>query len=211
MSELRDELVSLDVTSSERVFEGAVWDVRRDTFDLGGQSMTREVVDHPGAVAILALDESDHAVLIQQYRHPVAANEWELPAGLLDVEGENPLLAAQRELAEEVDLVAEEWAVLVDYFTSPGGLDECIRVFLARGLSAVPQDQRHEREGEEAHLVVRRARLEDVREAILAGRLHNSTLLIAATTALESRARGWSSLRPADAPWPEHPANRGPR
>ena len=208
MSELRDELVRLEVESSERVFDGVVWDVRRDTFELEGTRLTREVVDHPGAVAVLALDDDGRAVLIQQYRHPVAAKEWELPAGLLDVEGEDPLRAAQRELAEEVDLVAEHWSVLVDYFTSPGGLDECIRVYLATGLGEVAQSERHEREGEEAHLVVRRAGLEEIRGAILAGRLHNSTLLVAALTALEYRARDWTDLRPADTPWPEHPANR---
>ncbi|WP_068258605.1 NUDIX domain-containing protein [Janibacter limosus] len=205
---LRDELVTPSVTSSDVVFDGAVWDVRRDTFDLEGQTLVREVVDHPGAVAVLALDEHEDALLIRQYRHPVAAHEWEIPAGLLDIEGEDPLLAAQRELLEEADVTADHWAVLVDYFTSPGGMDEAIRVYLARGLRPVPDAERHERDGEEAHIVQRRVSLDDVAAGVLAGDLHNSTLIIAALAARSARAGEWSSLRPADSPWPAHPGRR---
>lgn len=205
---LRDELVTPSVTSSDVVFDGAVWDVRRDTFDLEGQTLVREVVDHPGAVAVLALDEHEDALLIRQYRHPVAAHEWEIPAGLLDIEGEDPLLAAQRELLEEADVTADYWAVLVDYFTSPGGMDEAIRVYLARGLRPVPDAERHERDGEEAHIVQRRVSLDDVAAGVLAGDLHNSTLIIAALAARSARAGEWSSLRPADSPWPAHPGRR---
>ncbi|MFJ6131106.1 NUDIX domain-containing protein [Janibacter terrae] len=205
---LRDELVSLSVTASEVVFDGAVWDVRRDTFELEGQTLVREVVDHPGAVAVLALDEDDRALLIRQYRHPVAAHEWEVPAGLLDVAGEDPLVGAQRELLEEADVTADEWWVLVDYFPSPGGMNEAIRVYLARGLHEVPEADRHARDGEEAHLEYRRVPLDEVAEAVLAGRVHNSTLIVAALAARVAREGGWVSLRPADSPWPEHPAHR---
>ena len=142
---LRDELLIRSVTSSEVVFEGAVWDVRRDIFELEGETLVREVVDHPGAVAVLALDDEDRALLIRQYRHPVGAHEWEIPAGLLDVEGEDPLVGAQRELLEEADLTADDWWVLTDYFTSPGGMNEAIRIYLARGLHPVPEAERHER------------------------------------------------------------------
>lgn len=205
---LRDELGAASVRSSEVVFDGAVWDVRRDTFELEGETLVREVVDHPGAVAVLALDEHDDALLIRQYRHPVAAHEWEIPAGLLDVAGEDPLLAAQRELLEEADVTADHWAVLVDYFTSPGGLDEAIRVYLARGLHPVPASERHERDGEEAHIVHRRLSLDEVAAAALAGDVHNSTLIIAALAARAAREGGWTSLRPADSPWPAHPGRR---
>lgn len=205
---LRDELGRSRVRDSEVVFEGVVWDVRRDTFDMAGEELVREVIDHPGAVAILALDEDDRVLLIRQYRHPVAAHEWEIPAGLLDVEDEDPLVAAQRELAEEADVVAEHWAVLADYFSSPGGMNEALRIYLARGLSPVPQDERHEREGEEAHIVHRTAPLEEVVEAVLAGDLHNATLLIAALAAHRMREQGWVALRPAESPWPDHPARR---
>lgn len=205
---LRDEIVTTSVTQSEVVFEGAVWDVRRETFDLEGDRLVREIVDHPGAVAVLALDEDDRVLLIRQYRHPISAFEWEIPAGLLDIAGEDPLVAARRELAEEADIEAEHWAVLVDYFTSPGGMNEALRIYLARGLSPVPAGQRHEREGEEAHLIHRSVPLDEVVEGILAGHLQNSTIIIAGLTAVAMRERGWASLRPAQSPWPGHPAHR---
>lgn len=205
---LRDELATPAVSASEVVFEGAVWDVRRDTFDLEGETLVREVVDHPGAVAVLALDEDDRALLIRQYRHPVAAHEWEVPAGLLDIAGEDPLVAAQRELAEEADVTADDWSVLVDYFTSPGGLTEAIRVYLARGLRPVPEGERFQRDGEEAHLIHRYVPLDEVVAGVLAGDLHNSTLVIATMTARASREGGWTSLRPAGSRWPEHPGRR---
>lgn len=205
---LCDEIVPSPVVDSEVVFDGVVWDVRREAFDLEGERLVREVVDHPGAVAVLALDENDRALLIRQYRHPISSHEWEIPAGLLDIAGEDPLLAARRELAEEADVVAEHWAVLADYFSSPGGMNEALRIYLARGLSAVPEQERHEREGEEAHIVHRRVPLEQVVDAVLAGDLHNSTLVIGALAAERMRERGWTSLRPADSPWPQHPVNR---
>lgn len=205
---LRDEIVPSPVRDSEVIFDGVIWDVRRETFELEGEQLVREIIDHPGAVAVLALDEEDRVVLIRQYRHPISSHEWEIPAGLLDVAGEDPLVAAQRELAEEADLVADHWALLLDYFSSPGGMNEALRIFVARGLRPVPEDERHEREGEEAHLVTRTAPLDEVVEAVLAGHLHNSTLLVAALAGQRMRERGWASLRPADSPWPDHPANR---
>ena len=209
---LRDEIVETDLVSSEVAFDGVIWDVRRDAFDLEGQRLVREVVDHPGAVAVLALDEQDRVLLIRQYRHPISSVEWEIPAGLLDVAGEDPLVAAQRELAEEADVTAKEWHLLVDYASSPGGMNEALRVYLARGLRPVPEEARHEREGEEAQIVHRRVPLDDVVTAVLAGDLHNATLLIGALTAQRMRAEGWTSLRPAESPWPLHPAHRpGPR
>jgi 8-oxo-dGTP pyrophosphatase MutT (NUDIX family) len=138
-ADLSDLLERRPVLKSELVFEGMVWDVRRDTVDLGeaGQ-VRREYVDHPGAVSIVALRQVDgrgQVLLIQQYRHPVGAFEWELPAGLLDVAGEPPWLGAARELNEEADLTAGRWHVLIDYFGSPGGISEALRVFLARDLT----------------------------------------------------------------------------
>lgn len=205
---LRDEIVPSPVTDSEVVFDGVIWDVRRETFELEGDRLVREVIDHPGAVAVLALDDEDRVVLIRQYRHPISSHEWEIPAGLLDIAGEDPLVAAQRELAEEADLVAEDWALLLDYFSSPGGLNEALRIYVARGLREIPEGERHEREGEEAHLVRRTAPLDEVVEGVLSGHLHNSTLVIAALAGQRMRDRGWTSLRPADSPWPDHPANR---
>ncbi|MDP9027860.1 MAG: NUDIX hydrolase [Actinomycetota bacterium] len=168
------------VTGSELAFDGKVWDVRRDTFTFGGHSVVREYVDHTGAVAVLAMDSDGRVLLINQYRHPIGEREWELPAGLLDIPGEPPLLAAQRELAEEVDLAASDWTELLTFHTSPGGSNEVLHVFAAEGLSATPTFARTE---EEAEIVVRWAPLQEVVDGVLAGRLRNSILIVAALTA----------------------------
>ncbi|MDO9397074.1 MAG: NUDIX hydrolase [Herbiconiux sp.] len=203
---LADEPAPVEATSSEVVFDGYIWDVRRESFAYGGSTLRRDFVDHPGAVAILVLDEQDRVLLIKQYRHPVRRREWEPPAGLLDVANESPLLAAQRELAEEVDLEAAQWDVLIDYLTTPGGNNEAIRVYLARGISATSSD--FEREGEEADMEQRWVPLDDVVDAVLGSRVQNPSLVIGALAAQASRARGWSTLRPADAEWSAHPAHR---
>lgn len=200
---LADEKVEPAIVSSERVFEGAVWDIRREFFDYGDGTIRREFVDHTGAVAILALDDEDRVLLIKQYRHPVRVREWELPAGLLDIAGEDPLIGAQRELAEEADLVATDWAVLTDFQTSPGGSNEAIRVYLARGLSAA--DEVFARTDEEADIEVRWASLDEIVEAVLARRIQNSILALSALAADASRRAGWATLSPADAPWERHP------
>jgi len=211
-ADLADRLERLPVINTEVVFEGMVWNVRRDTVDLGeAGEVRREYVDHPGAVSVVALREvegRDQVMLIQQYRHPVGAFEWELPAGLLDVDGEQPWLGAARELHEEADLIAGRWHVLVDYYGSPGGLSEALRVFLARDLVDVHHDERFTREGEEHGMPVGWVDLDEAHEAVLAGRLHNPSAVIGILTAHASRARDWATLRPHDAPWPEHPAYR---
>ena len=211
-ADLVDRLERRPVLHTEVVFEGMVWDVRRDTVDLGeaGQ-VKREYVDHPGAVSVLALREvegRDQVLLIQQYRHPVGAFEWELPAGLLDVAGEQPWLAAARELHEEADVVAGRWHVLIDYYGSPGGLSEALRIFLARDLVDVHHDERFTREGEEHGMPVGWVDLDEAHDAVLAGRLHNPSAVVGILTAHAARARDWATLRPHDAPWPEHPAYR---
>jgi 8-oxo-dGDP phosphatase len=147
-------------------------------------------------------------LLLRQYRHPVRHELWEPPAGLLDVAGEDPLLAAQRELAEEADLVATEWAVLLDWFSSPGGMDEALRCYLARGLTEVPHDERHTREAEEHGMPTRWVPLDEAKDAVLGGRLHNPAAVVSILAAWTSRAGGWATLRPADAPWPQHPRLR---
>jgi ADP-ribose pyrophosphatase len=194
------------------VFHGAVWDVRRDTVDLGDAGQVRrEYVDHPGAVSIVALRQvagRDQVLLIQQYRHPVGAFEWELPAGLLDVAGEAPWLGAARELAEEADLTAGLWHVLIDYYGSPGGLSEALRVFLARDLTGVVDDELFVREAEEHGMPVCWVDLDEAHEAVLLGQLHNPSAVIGILAAHAARARGWVTLRPHDAPWPEHPSYR---
>ena len=131
MPELRDEPVEPEVVSSELVYSGHVWDVRNETVRFGDGEITRQFVDHPGAAAVVAIDDEERVVLIQQYRHPIRHRDWEIPAGLLDVAGEPPIETARRELAEEVDLVAESLEPLVSIFTTPGGNDEIIHVYSA--------------------------------------------------------------------------------
>lgn len=207
--ELADRLEGRPVVSSEVAMKGLVWDVVRERVDLGKAGVvTREFVRHPGAVAVAALDADGRLCVIQQYRHPVRAFEWEIPAGLLDVEHEPPHVAAARELHEEADLTAGTWHVLADYVASPGGLDEALRIFLARDLAPVPESERHDRDGEELGMPVRWVELEEVRDAVLAGRVHNATLAIAALAAIAARDLDWEPLRPVDAPWPSHPAHR---
>lgn len=196
---LVDEPVEPRLLHGERVLEGRVWDIRRETFEYLGVPVTRDFVDHTGAVGVLALDEHDRVLLIRQYRHPIRMRDWEIPAGLLDVAGESPLLAAQRELAEEADLEASDWAVLADLHTSPGGSDEAIRVFLARGLRATTEA--YARTDEEADMVIRWVDLDECVDAVLARRLSNAPLQIAVLAAAAARARDWATLAPADAPW----------
>jgi len=211
-ADLSDRMERRPVLDSELLLKGMVWDVRRDTVDLGeAGTVRREYVDHPGAVVIVALREvagRAQVLLIQQYRHPVGAFEWELPAGLLDVTGEQPWVGAARELNEEADLIAGRWNVLIDHFGSPGGTSEALRVFLARDLTGVSRDDRFTREDEEHGMPVCWVDLDEAHEAVLRGQLHNPSAVIGILTAHAARARDWATLRPPDAPWPEHPAYR---
>jgi 8-oxo-dGDP phosphatase len=207
---IADEPAALQVRSSRTVHHGMVWDVRRDEVDLGdGQTVTREVVDHTGAVGVVVLDAEDRVLLLRQYRHPVRSYLWEPPAGLLDLAGEDPQVAAARELAEEADLVADEWHVLVDFYNSPGGSTEAFRCYLARGLHEVPVSQRHQREHEERDMARAWVDLSEARDLVLAGRLHNPTTVCGVLAAAAAREAGWATLRPADAPWPERSPGRG--
>ena len=172
------------VVSSTVAFHGRVWDIRTETARFADGEITRDYVSHTGAVAVLAIDDNDRVLLINQYRHPIRERIWELPAGLLDVDGEPPLEAAKRELAEETDLAAREWTPLVTFTTSPGGSNEVVHLFEARGLSAAPTA--HERTEEESEIVVRWVDLDDVVAAIFDGRLHNGPVMIGA---LAARAR----------------------
>jgi 8-oxo-dGTP pyrophosphatase MutT (NUDIX family) len=210
--DLIDRIEQRPVLQTAVVFKGMVWDVRRDSVDLGEAGIvTREYVKHPGAVSIVALRTvggRDQVLLIQQYRHPVGSFEWELPAGLLDVAGEQPWLGAARELNEEADLIAGRWHVLIDYFGSPGGISEALRVFLARDLTDVRHDERFTRQGEERGMRVCWVDLDEVHEAVLQGQLHNPSAVIGVLTAHAARAGDWSTLRPRDAAWPQHPSYR---
>jgi len=208
---LRDEPDDRAVVAVEPLHAGMVWDLRRDTVDLGdGQTVRREFVVHPGAVGVLALDDADRVLLIRQYRHPVGMSLWEPVAGLLDVAGEPHEVAAARELVEEAGLVAGRLDVLVDLENSPGGSSETIRCFLARGLSPVPGG-RPRGDGEERDMPLAWVPLDDVVAGVLAGRLTAPLTVAAALAAQVSRGQGWTTLRPVDAPWParEHVLGSG--
>lgn len=169
------------IVSSERVYEGRVWDIYSDTVEFAGGQMTRDYMKHSGAVAVLAFDDDGRILLINQYRQPIASRDWELPAGLLDVDGEPPLEAAMRELAEETDLVATHWEPLITFNSTPGGTNESIQIFEARGLRAAPES--HLRTEEEAEIVVRWVPLDEVVAAVLAGHLSNGPLIVAVLAA----------------------------
>jgi ADP-ribose pyrophosphatase len=180
---LRDEPVEADIVSSELVYSGRVWDVRSDTVRYGGEEIVRQYVDHPGAAAVVAIDDDGRVVLIQQYRHPIRLRDWEIPAGLLDVAGEPPLETAKRELAEEVDLVAARWQPLLSMRTTPGGNDEVVHVFLARGLADAADE--FARAEEEADMTVVRVPLADVVSGVIEGRLTNGILAAGVLAAAE--------------------------
>jgi len=193
-AEIEDRAAPRTVVEHELIHAGRVWDVVGDVVDLGASTVLREYVDHPGAVAVIALDDDDRVLLLSQYRHPVRSELWEPPAGLLDVPGEPLVVAAARELAEEADVVATHWSLLVDFFTSPGGSSERIVVFLARGLTPVPEGDRYVRVDEEAGMVPVWVPLDEAVTGVLAGRLHCPTLVVGVLAAVAARAAGWSTL-----------------
>ncbi|MDO4792420.1 MAG: NUDIX hydrolase [Buchananella hordeovulneris] len=186
MSKVRFDFVSEDVALSP-----------------GAQPVQRDYVDHPGAVGIVALrqiDGVDHILLLSQYRHPIRAKLWEIPAGLLDVDGEHAVQAAQRELAEEAQLAANQWDVLVDYFTTPGGNSESIRIFLARDLRPAPWPEGFEPEAEEIEMEPVWLPLATAVELAHAGQLHNPSTVVgilSCASALTSPSR----LRAVESPW----------
>lgn len=196
--------------STRKVYEGRIWDVVSDSFLLQetGEALTRDYIDHPGAVAVLPMNDDGQVLLLKQYRHPVGMDLWEIPAGLLDVEGEDFVAGAARELAEEADLAAGTWNVLVDFFNSPGSSSEAIRIYLARDLTEVPHHERHERTDEEAEIEFHWISLDDAVESVLAGRLHNPSAVVGILAAASARVDNFAKLRPADAPWPAHPSQR---
>lgn len=204
VQEIADQPSPHEVTASEVVWSGRIVDMIKDHVIVveGQDPVVREYTRHPGAVAVVVLrgeSGGEEILLERQYRHPVKAELWEIPAGLLDIPGEDPRLAAERELAEEADLVADRWDVLVDYFTSPGGSTEPLRIFLARELRDA--DEPFEREDEEATMEYAWVSLDDVLTMVLDGRLHNPSAVIGVLATHAARARGWAGLRPADAPW----------
>ena len=202
-TEIRDRPEHWPVVSSAEIADGKLVRVRRDAVRMpGGEVAEREVVEHPGAVAVLALDGSGQVLMIRQYRHPVGRLLWEIPAGLRDKPGEPLLVVGKRELLEETGYRAADWLVLADVFSSPGFSTERIRIFLARTISRVPdQEREYVPEHEEAHLVVAWVPLEQALAAVLAGDLHNAVAAMGILSAYAARQdNGFTALRCADAP-----------
>ena len=187
-----------EVLSTEVAFEGRILSVHKDEVAMpGGTTSQRDVVVHPGAVAVVALGEQG-VLLVNQYRHPVRRRLDELPAGLLDKDGEPALVAAQRELAEEAGLAAQTWHVLVDLLSSAGMTDEAVRIYLARDLSDVERDVQ---EHEEQEMTTSWLPLAEAASRVLAGELENATAVVGILAAAHAERQGFTGLRPADAPW----------
>ncbi|WP_238419777.1 NUDIX hydrolase [Gordonia sp. 'Campus'] len=191
-----------EVKGSRTVYDGAIIALRLDDVEMpGGRVAEREVVEHFGAVAILARDDAGRVAMVRQYRHPVGRRLLELPAGLLDQADEEPLVAAQRELAEEADLAADSWHVLVDLALSPGFTDEALRLYLAEGLHHLDEAERVD---EEADMSVEWVPLDDAVAKVLSGEIVNATSvagILAAATAKHTAVE----LREVDAPWQDEP------
>ncbi|MET8159476.1 NUDIX hydrolase [Sphaerisporangium sp. NPDC005289] len=175
--------------------------VRTDTVSMPGDEVAeRDYVVHPGSVAVVALDEDDRVLLLRQYRHPVRKLLWELPAGIRDVKGEPPVECAARELAEESGYRAKTWHTLLDTFTSPGMSDERIRVFLARDLEAIPEEEMaFERRHEEVDMPVVWVPLLEAVHKTLSGMIHNGPAVAGILAAYAALPDGFTTLRPADA------------
>jgi 8-oxo-dGTP pyrophosphatase MutT (NUDIX family) len=199
---LADEPAQWPVVSSAEDYRGKIIDVRTDVIrNPEGGTAAREVVEHPGAVGVVALDDEGRVLMIRQYRHPVGRMLWELPAGLRDVAGEPLLQAARRELLEETGYRARDWRVLADYFSSPGISTERLRVFLAQGLDEVPvADRDFVPENEEAHLTLDWVPLDHAVSLVLAGDLHNGLAVVGLLAAQVASRNGFGGLRDADAP-----------
>jgi 8-oxo-dGDP phosphatase len=186
-----------EAVNSETIYVGRIFALRADDVRMpGGNVARREVVEHYGAVAILALDDDNNVMLVYQYRHPLGRRLWELPAGLLDLGGEPPHITAARELKEEAGLEATEWRVLVDLVSAPGFSDESVRVYLATGIADVGRPDAHD---EEADLQAKWFSLEEARRMVLDGEIVNSIAIAGILAAHD--VEDPSSLRRVDAPW----------
>lgn len=197
---------TFETVKRETVYNGPIFTVHHDCVRMpAGSIVTRDVVDHKGAVAIVALDDDNNVIMIEQFRYPLGYREWEIPAGLLDIEGEEPHLAAARELREEAGIVAKQWETLTDLATSPGFSNETIRVYLARGLTTVSRPTPHD--DEEAELWVARVPLTTAINAIFSGHIINAIAIagiFAAHYVITAESNQQSSLlRSVTDPWKE--------
>jgi 8-oxo-dGTP pyrophosphatase MutT (NUDIX family) len=187
-----------ETISSETLHTGKIFALRRDDVRMpGGKIVTREIVEHYGAVAIVAIDDEGRIPMVHQYRHPFGRRLWELPAGLLDVNGEAPHLTAARELREEAGLEAQTWQVLVDLDSTPGFSDESVRVYLATGLTQVDRPEAHD---EEADMTLQWYPIENAVGRVFSGEIVNA-LAVAGILAAYAVRNGLAKPRPVDTPW----------
>lgn len=202
---IHDEPRRWEVTRRDVLGEGAISSfIDDEVVTPSGDTVQRQYLTHPGAVAIVAWDEkADTIACLHQYRHPVGMELVEIPAGLLDNDGEKWLDAAQRELAEEVELSAGQWHVLVDICPTAGACQESLRIYLARDLDHTDRPDGFELEGEEAEMSWEWIDRATVLEAVLDGRCQ-SQALVTGILALETARLGGrlQSLRHQDADWP---------
>ncbi len=193
-----DQIRNLNVSQRTVEYRGKIWAIIKETFILGNHELTRDYMQHMGAVAVLAVNENDEVLTIHQYRHPVGANLLEIPAGLLDFPEESPLAAAKRELLEETGYAANEWFTLCDFCTSPGSSSEAVRIFLARDLVFNGFDA-SSLDAEETELEPTWMDISKLLELISKGLLSSPTAALAIATYISLKN---TKLRPADADWP---------
>ncbi|MCG6568359.1 NUDIX domain-containing protein [Tessaracoccus sp. ZS01] len=199
-----DEPMKWPVRSREVLGSGRVTTFVEETVATpSGEEITRQFITHPGAVAVVAWEEStDEIAVLRQYRHPVGLELVEIPAGLLDVDGEAWVLSAQRELAEEIELAADRWDVLVDILTTPGSSEESLRIYLARDVRTAARPEGFVLEGEEAHMTWSWVPRQHLVDEILAGRCQSPSLVAGVLAFETARLSGrLEDLRPADAAW----------
>jgi len=187
--ELRDEAVTWPYVRKSTT-RGILMDFVVDEVTTpDGGTMMRNYLEHPNSVGIIAMDDQGRVAIEQQYRHPVRRRLVEAPAGLCDLEGESPLETAKRELAEEFGLAASQWSVLVDTYATPGCSTQHVRLYLARGLTPVKRPEGFRLEGEEADMDLGWASVDEIVDAIFAGRIMNPTIvtgILALKTAQET-------------------------
>ncbi|GAA3240473.1 NUDIX hydrolase [Actinocorallia longicatena] len=203
--EITDVPESWQVVGTRQHFKGRIVTVGSDDVLMpkgdGLEAVNREYIGHPGAVGAIALDDAGRVLLIRQYRHPVKHLLWEVPAGLRDVAGEPLWRTAERELLEEAGYRAATWHTLADTFQSPGISDERVRVFLARDLEAVPEEEiDFERQHEEADMPLAWVPLEEAVAKVLSGDVHNALAVTAILAVSAAQGTGFKHLRDKDAP-----------
>ena len=191
-----------ETASSETLHTGKIFALRRDQVRMpGGKVVAREVVEHFGAVAVVAMDDDGNIPMVYQYRHAFGRRLWELPAGLLDIGGEAAHLTAARELQEEAGLRASTWRVLVDLNSTPGFSDESVRVYLATGLTEVDRPEAHD---EEADMKLGWYPLAEATRKVLGGEIVNA-IAVAGVLAAHAVTTGFAQPRPVDSPWIDKP------